>query len=149
MLFCCLMIRRPPRSTRTDTLFPYTTLFRSVTLDDAEIDALGRDVMALYLDDYAAKWDALLADIAVQPSQNLGAAVERLNTLSGPDSPLRILLTAVAGETKMTVARAEEPYSLEAPASAAEAHAGKENRRATRRAKGRCESKKQESGINR
>src|SRR3546814_1563286 len=26
-----LMIRRPPRSTRTDTLFPYTTLFRSDT----------------------------------------------------------------------------------------------------------------------
>src|SRR3546814_14815400 len=33
MLLCSLffffMIRRPPRSTRTDTLFPYTTLFRS------------------------------------------------------------------------------------------------------------------------
>src|SRR3546814_5772772 len=28
-MFFCLMIRRPPRSTRTDTLFPYTTLFRS------------------------------------------------------------------------------------------------------------------------
>src|SRR3546814_20777101 len=28
--FVFLMIRRPPRSTRTDTLFPYTTLFRSV-----------------------------------------------------------------------------------------------------------------------
>src|SRR3546814_1037220 len=28
------MIRRPPRSTRTDTLFPYTTLFRSSDLDD-------------------------------------------------------------------------------------------------------------------
>src|SRR3546814_7704186 len=27
-----LMIRRPPRSTRTDTLFPYTTLFRSILL---------------------------------------------------------------------------------------------------------------------
>src|SRR3546814_9634960 len=27
------MIRRPPRSTRTDTLFPYTTLFRSLTID--------------------------------------------------------------------------------------------------------------------
>src|SRR3546814_2266716 len=27
---CCLMIRRPPRSTRTDTLCPYTTLFRSL-----------------------------------------------------------------------------------------------------------------------
>src|SRR3546814_14052446 len=33
MLFSCfffLMIRRPPRSTLTDTLFPYTTLFRSI-----------------------------------------------------------------------------------------------------------------------
>src|SRR3546814_11416971 len=31
MFYSCffLMIRRPPRSTRTDTLFPYTTLFRS------------------------------------------------------------------------------------------------------------------------
>src|SRR3546814_20782092 len=32
LFLCCfffLMIRRPPRSTRTDTLFPYTTLFRS------------------------------------------------------------------------------------------------------------------------
>src|SRR3546814_19145825 len=28
-LCCFLMIRRPPRATRTDTLFPYTTLFRS------------------------------------------------------------------------------------------------------------------------
>src|SRR3546814_12110732 len=29
-VFFFLMIRRPPRSTRTDTLFPYTTLFRSL-----------------------------------------------------------------------------------------------------------------------
>src|SRR3546814_3356319 len=29
LFFVVLMIRRPPRSTRTDTLFPYTTLFRS------------------------------------------------------------------------------------------------------------------------
>src|SRR3546814_17553020 len=29
LVFFVLMIRRPPRSTRTDTLFPYTTLFRS------------------------------------------------------------------------------------------------------------------------
>src|SRR3546814_10373349 len=29
------MIRRPPRSTRTDTLFPYTTLFRSDRVADA------------------------------------------------------------------------------------------------------------------
>src|SRR3546814_12296874 len=31
-----LMIRRPPRSTRTDTLFPYTTLFRSPVVLDGE-----------------------------------------------------------------------------------------------------------------
>src|SRR3546814_16084647 len=30
----CLMLRRPPRSTRTDTLFPYTTLFRSAAAAD-------------------------------------------------------------------------------------------------------------------
>src|SRR3546814_957572 len=46
-----LMIRRPPRSTRTDTLFPYTTLFRSETnkiLEKPEIQKrlteLGADV---------------------------------------------------------------------------------------------------------
>src|SRR3546814_16390255 len=33
------MIRRPPISTRTVTLFPYTTLFRSGLLDDAEVAA--------------------------------------------------------------------------------------------------------------
>src|SRR3546814_19184416 len=32
-MFVFLMIRRPPRSTRTDTLFPYTTLFRSQRVD--------------------------------------------------------------------------------------------------------------------
>src|SRR3546814_9518357 len=32
------MIRRPPRSTRTDTLFPYTTLFRSIKRGDDEVD---------------------------------------------------------------------------------------------------------------
>src|SRR3546814_2666713 len=34
------MIRRPPRSTRTDTLFPYTTLFRSVDKDGGDIRVL-------------------------------------------------------------------------------------------------------------
>src|SRR3546814_5330047 len=36
------MIRRPPRSTRTDTLFPYTTLFRSLL----EIPQLAADIEA-------------------------------------------------------------------------------------------------------
>src|SRR3546814_9338409 len=30
---CVIMVRRPPRSTRTDTLFPYTTLFLSLVED--------------------------------------------------------------------------------------------------------------------
>src|SRR3546814_2501345 len=34
MFLFFLMIRRPPRATRTDTLFPYTTLFRSVDTGD-------------------------------------------------------------------------------------------------------------------
>src|SRR3546814_15634890 len=34
MLIFFLMIRRPPRATRTDTLCPYTTLFRSPALSD-------------------------------------------------------------------------------------------------------------------
>src|SRR3546814_11274262 len=41
------MIRRPPRSTRTDTLFPYTTLFRSeyaLTVFAREVDAMQRNI---------------------------------------------------------------------------------------------------------
>src|SRR3546814_2896707 len=38
-----LMIRRPPRSTRTDTLFPYTTLFRSCRAVDAARAQAARD----------------------------------------------------------------------------------------------------------
>src|SRR3546814_6346008 len=41
------MIRRPPRSTRTDTLFPYTTLFRSVRRAEAHhIDPIGGCALA-------------------------------------------------------------------------------------------------------
>src|SRR3546814_1501771 len=42
---CFLMIRRPPRSTRTDTLCPYTTLFRSMFCRELE-GALGHAVQA-------------------------------------------------------------------------------------------------------
>src|SRR3546814_19471876 len=37
------MIRRPPISTRTDTLFPYTTLFRALHVDDAHDPPLALD----------------------------------------------------------------------------------------------------------
>src|SRR3546814_8115859 len=60
------MIRRPPRSTRTDTLFPYTTLFRSfvrnlrVTAPDEEAQARVTEVLAA-VDDAIAQTEALIA----------------------------------------------------------------------------------------
>src|SRR3546814_13558014 len=50
------MIRRPPRSTRSDTLFPYTTLFRS--LINAVIDEKSFDKLAKYIDQAKADTDA-------------------------------------------------------------------------------------------
>src|SRR3546814_13428269 len=41
MLFFFLSIRRPPRSTRTDTLFPYTTLFRSNVTNSGTLQSGG------------------------------------------------------------------------------------------------------------
>src|SRR3546814_8559340 len=46
-----LMIRQPPRSTRTDTLFPYTTLFRSLELVGAI--ELGEGVLLIVIADVA------------------------------------------------------------------------------------------------
>src|SRR3546814_15428117 len=50
-VFFFLMIRRPPRSTRTDTLFPYTTLFRSWL---APVQAVVATIVS-DADDYAGK----------------------------------------------------------------------------------------------
>src|SRR3546814_2400228 len=50
------MIRRPPRSTRTDTLFPYTTLFRSQLAED-----LGCSAMTPYR--YFRDKDAIVAAV--------------------------------------------------------------------------------------
>src|SRR3546814_16587049 len=54
------MLRRPPRSTRTDTLFPYTTLFRSVSMPDA---GAVRDALAacpfVVVSDCVARTDTL------------------------------------------------------------------------------------------
>src|SRR3546814_13668764 len=50
------MIRRPPRSTRTDTLFPYTTLFRSTNAH------CRRAVLLAFDDDRAEHCAAILDD---------------------------------------------------------------------------------------
>src|SRR3546814_8733443 len=62
------MIRRPPRSTRTDTLFPYTTLFRSrVTLPP--VAAERRFAEPLDSSAHAAK---ILAELAAKAIEELG-----------------------------------------------------------------------------
>src|SRR3546814_3051879 len=50
------MRRRPPRSTRTDTLFPYTTLFRSFQQQEAE--AVDRIQLTEYVEQRIAQWVA-------------------------------------------------------------------------------------------
>src|SRR3546814_10963406 len=77
--FSCvyLMIRRPPRSTRTDTLFPYTTLFRSRSVvasctadaivgrtdpferDPKQIDT-GRDLAELRSEEHTSELQSLM-----------------------------------------------------------------------------------------
>src|SRR3546814_16189869 len=54
------MIRRPPRSTRTDTLFPYTTLFRSVICGNIRMIALPTLVTALVEEDRRDKANGLV-----------------------------------------------------------------------------------------
>src|SRR3546814_17054541 len=59
-----LMLRRPPRSTRTNTLFPYTTLFRSGTEDQRRI---GRD-------DQGQRTDAASRGDRLHPGPQVGLA---------------------------------------------------------------------------
>src|SRR3546814_16957355 len=57
------MIRRPPRSTRTDTLFPYTTLFRSIIASSQVKDFLGLSIAEVPAE-FIPKWQAYIAAIA-------------------------------------------------------------------------------------
>src|SRR3546814_19165155 len=60
------MIRRPPRSTRTDTLFPYTTLFRSARVsglakrNDHQIGRAQIELKRIVWDEIKAEPDALI-----------------------------------------------------------------------------------------
>src|SRR3546814_18166081 len=71
------MIRRPPRSTRTDTLFPYTTLFRSMLDFDVNILKLPR-MNEVYLS---------LGSNLGKRQENLAAASRELQNLLG--TPLK------------------------------------------------------------
>src|SRR3546814_5055847 len=95
-----LLLRRPPRSTRTDTLFPYTTLFRS--------SELGRRRLALMqrFDDLAAQ-RLKVGDIS-SPERDLaglalGEAQVQQATLAGNEAAARAALLAISGDQPMAL----------------------------------------------
>src|SRR3546814_3789307 len=73
------MIRRPPRSTRTDTLFPYTTLFRAVAVALLQPRGVGR--MAGLRDRPARRHDPVL-DLPTHP--RTAALLGRQAAAAGP-----------------------------------------------------------------
>src|SRR3546814_1263219 len=70
-----LMIRRPPRSTRTDTLFPYTTRFRSVT-DTGKVILKEDGIVRLIVD------QQLTSDITVERTYETELFQEHLKKIS-------------------------------------------------------------------
>ena len=69
---------------------------------------LAADVRQLYLRDYVQQWDALLADLDFVSITSVAQAADVLRILSGPSSPLKQLLIAVARETDLQQAPESE-----------------------------------------
>src|SRR3546814_14592606 len=110
------MIRRPPRSTRTDTLFPYTTLFRSLRdqiVDDCAAIAVPIDAHAIRIDEATPDEfiDAThhVIDHDIPPARALaGCAVVLVARTVGSDkrrAPMVRLATQVARGGPRLVAR--------------------------------------------
>src|SRR3546814_1807830 len=85
------MIRRPPRSTRTDTLFPYTTLFRSLLLGFERLFGLAQlGDKRLSLGDRALELPGKLRDR--QPQVGVGIALEAQHRSEEHTSELQSLM---------------------------------------------------------
>lgn len=69
--------------------------------DQQNVASLAADVRRLYFQDYQRQWDALLADIDFVPITSVAQAADVLRVISGPSSPLKKLLVAVARETDL------------------------------------------------
>src|SRR3546814_12298738 len=80
------MIRRPPRSTRTDTLFPYTTLFRSIitTVNDiaerSSLLALNAAIEAAAAGEHGLSFAVVADEMKNLASQAKEATVDRKST---------------------------------------------------------------------
>src|SRR3546814_4044405 len=70
-----LMIRRPPISTRTDTLFPYTTLFRSLATRGKAL--IGRLLLAARRSGVVVWRSAPLVELVVEKGRVTGAILDR------------------------------------------------------------------------
>src|SRR3546814_9304333 len=77
------MIRRPPRSTRTDTLFPYTTLFRSETPGSGAGTA---EAAGVVVEDARWQLGQVPLNVAVRPTWTLRNTGDRPVTLGEPRS---------------------------------------------------------------
>lgn len=67
-----------------------------------QVQTLQRDVIALYTEEYAKQWDALLADLDISPMLNLQEAAQALYILASPQSPLRDLLASITRQLTLT-----------------------------------------------
>src|SRR3546814_17282717 len=99
-----LMIRRPPRSTRTDTLFPYTTLFRSNIEDcrraspSPSIAAGGDDKLSHARTAHmATAWRCLDRGVGVEPCRPLHWRSHGTGTLQSLLVPARFCVSAQIG----------------------------------------------------
>ena len=74
---------------------------------EAALARMSQEVLDLYYTDYVGHYEALLDDLDIIPLDSLPKAVEVANVLSGPSSPIRKLLLAVADEIKLTEDRSQ------------------------------------------
>src|SRR3546814_13345445 len=118
ILIFFLMIRRPPRSTRTDTLFPYTTLFRSAHADfvaaQAAVSAANgrRATLFKQIDQTEAQADAAraqldAADLDVTSTLLRASKGGRVGDLTG-----RVGQFVQTGQRLMTVVPVTEIYDI-------------------------------------
>src|SRR3546814_9054175 len=103
-LFFFLMIRRPPRSTRTYTLFPYTTLFRSIPTKPGALGELLNNAPQLLerLSTLTERLTELLNDKNQQSIAGILANVERI---SGPLADRSPEIAATLAEARIAVQR--------------------------------------------
>src|SRR3546814_1391152 len=134
-MFFFLMIRRPPRSTRTDTLFPYTTLFRSTVYLPADEAVLRREFSEYTLRDSDLK--TLLSGAKLDRAHKLGAVSFNLARLKSKPAIALIalaLITAGVGVYYLNVLsdKAQNDRTREQARLAQHRATKKEDRKSTR-----------------